>query len=122
MVRCRKQQGWASIEFLITFPAVFAVFLMIVFFGLLVKSKLTLQNATHAGVQVLAKTNNCNLAIDYVKANFEHDAVSVSCTPGSAIGEKTTLTARYTYAGTSLIGIVIPDTLLISTAVAIRMK
>lgn len=109
-------------ELMVTFPLVFGVFLLSIFFGLIVRSKITLTNAVHAGTQVLAKTNDCDLSREYVKAYFDKDRVTITCLPGAVVGDRVEMTATYNYTGTSLMGIIIPDTLLSAKAIAVRMK
>jgi Flp pilus assembly protein TadG len=110
------QQGWSTIEFLLTFPVLVAVFLMAVYFGLLTKSKMALSNATYAGVQALAKTRKCDVAMQFVQANFDQISVEqVTCTVDD---DRSILETKYVYEGTNILFLMIPPTPLTAKAVA----
>ena len=109
-------------EFLITFPLLFAAFLMILHYGLLMKTKLSLTNAVHAAAQVYAKTNSCNKAKDYFNANFDKPGAAVINCSGGQNSEKSQIDAQYIYTGESLPLVIIPSQTLKASAVAFSEK
>lgn len=115
----RSEQGYSTVEFLITFPVIFAVFIMIIYFGLMMKSKLALTNATHAAVQVLSKTKDCDKAFTYLKANFDRPGVTQkSCNAGT----ESVYEAEYVYTGDTIIFFSFPPTTLTAKSVALTEK
>jgi Flp pilus assembly protein TadG len=119
MNKTRSEQGYSTIEFLITFPVIFAVFIMIIYFGLMMKSKLALTNATHAAVQVLSKTKDCSKAFAYLKANFDRPGVvQKTCNAGT----ESVYEAEYIYTGDTIIFFSFPPTTLTAKSVAFTEK
>ena len=108
-------------EFLITFPLLFAAFLMVIHYGLLMKTKLSLTNATHAAAQAYAKTQNCGKAIEYFYANFDQlSGASIICSsPG---GENSEVSVQYVYPAENLILLTIPSQKLTAKSVAMTEK
>lgn len=116
----KTQKGWTTIEFLIAFPLLFATFLMILHYGLLLKTKLALTNASHTAVQALAKTGSCSKATEYFKANFDQPSgASISCSGGT---EKVSVEAKFNYPPENFFFIVIPNQPLKVKAVAYSEK
>jgi Flp pilus assembly protein TadG len=119
MNKLRSEKGYSTVEFLITFPVIFAVFIMIIYFGLMMKSKLALTNATHAAVQVLAKTKDCDKAFSFLKANFDQPGiVQKACSTGT----ESVYEAEYTYTGDTIIFFSFPPTKLSARSVALTEK
>lgn len=115
----KTEAGYSTVEFLITFPVIFAVFIMIIYFGLMMNSKLALTNATHAAVQVLAKTKDCDKAFTFLKANFDRPGVvQKSCSAGT----ESVYEAEYTYTGDTIVFFSFPPTVLTAKSVALTEK
>lgn len=118
----KTERGWTTMEFLITFPLLFAAFLMVLHYGLMMKTKLSLTNAVHSAAQVYAKTNSCSKAKEFFNANFDKPgAATVNCSGGQN-SEKSQVDAQYIYAGESLPLVIIPPQTLKATSVAFTEK
>jgi Flp pilus assembly protein TadG len=115
-------RGWTTMEFLITFPLLFAAFLMVLHYGLLMKTKLSLTNAVHSAAQVYAKTNSCNKAKDYFNANFDKPGAAIVNCSGGQNSEKSQVDAEYIFSGENLPLVIIPPQKLKATAVAFSEK
>lgn len=107
-------------EFLITFPLLFAAFLMVIHYGLLMKTKLTLTNATHAAAQALAKTQDCGKATQFFYANFDQPGGAIISCPST--GENAEVDVEYTYPAENILLITIPSQRLFAKAIAMSEK
>jgi Flp pilus assembly protein TadG len=118
----KSEQGWTTMEFLIVFPLLFATFLMVIHYGLLMKTKLAMSNAAHAAVQAFAKTGNCQTARDYFYANFDQiGGATISCI-GGGNNEKSEIDVKYMYPSENLLVITIPAQELLTKSVAMTEK
>ncbi|MFW5703824.1 MAG: TadE/TadG family type IV pilus assembly protein [Patescibacteria group bacterium] len=100
------ERGWATVEFIILLPALMLTLLLTVHYGMMIYTKIALVNATHAAAQAMAKTDDCSVATEYFKANFNRPTeASFSC----AGGTKVRYSASYLYAQDTIVGYVVPN-------------
>ena len=116
----KPQEGYATVEFLIAFPVLLATFFLALQITLVLKSQISLTNATHAAVQAYAKYHDCNKAQEFLNANFDRTGAKADCSDIS--GEVLTITSTYTYNAINTGVFTLPVTNLQAKASALKIE